>query len=101
MSGNSSGGEKMLEILANDILNLESLSECHSPDNSTRFQVVSEDDCASFIKDNENKNTFYKTKSDMKIFDDWKLSIGENRDLEHIPAHELDLLLARFFLGIV
>lgn len=110
-------GEEMLEMLANDLLDLEKLSELenneffddfaeneqpeqeNSKSNQGRFVSVSEEDCNQFIRDNENRNTVYKTKSDIKIFNDWKTTIGEERELLQIPASDLDNLLARFFLG--
>lgn len=53
-----------------------------------------------FIKDNRNKNTCTKTKSDLKMFYEWALSNGEMRMIEDIPFPELDGLLARFYLGM-
>jgi len=38
------------------------------PETGARFRVVSEDDCDIFIKENKNKNTMYKTRSDVKLF---------------------------------
>ena len=117
----SSQGENMLELLANDLLNLEKRTDKeilhffneNEWDPSTnfneiepgsggiaRFQNVSTEDCEQFIKDNQNKNTTMKTKSDLKIFNDWKITVGEERDLENIPLSDLDNLLARFFLVI-
>jgi hypothetical protein len=120
--------EEMLELLANDLLCLDKICEDEemgifakleeesmeepSPDqpkplsdsepesgSGDRFQLVSEEDCDIFIKENENKNTYYKTKSDIKLLFDWMKSVSEHRDLEDIPPQELDVLLARFFLG--
>jgi len=118
VSDMSSQGENMLELLANDLLDLEKLTDQETLhffnenewDPSTneiepgsvgiaRFQNVSTEDCEQFIKDNQNKNTIMKTKSDLKIFNDWKITVGEERDLENIPLSDLDNLLARFFLG--
>ena len=53
-----------------------------------------------FIKDNRNKNTCTKAKSDLKMFYEWALSNGEMRMIEDIPFPELDGLLARFYLGM-
>ena len=53
-----------------------------------------------FIKDNRNKNTCTKTKSDLKMFYEWALSNGEMRMIEDISFPELDGLLARFYLGM-
>jgi hypothetical protein len=51
------------------------------------------------LQDNANKNTIYKTKSDMKLFYDWSQENDEMRKVEEIPHPELDMLLARFYLG--
>ena len=94
--------------------NIEPLSEDAQ---EGRFKAVAEEDTDQFLRDNINKNTNYKTKSDMKIFTDWLRtqivyffftrnkclwlrSNMEFRDVTDIPAVELDSLLARFYLGI-
>lgn len=64
-----------------------------------RFIPVTTEDTDNFIASNRNKNTNYKTKSDMKIFNDWLLATEEYRDVTDIPAVELDSLLARFYLS--
>jgi hypothetical protein len=46
--------------------NIEPLSEDAQ---EGRFKAVAEEDTDQFLRD--NKNTNYKTKSDMKIFTDW------------------------------
>jgi hypothetical protein len=51
------------------------------------------------LQDNANKNTIYKTKSDMKFFYNWIQENDEMRKVEEIPHPELDMLLARFYLG--
>ena len=48
--------------------NIEPLSEDAQ---EGRFKAVAEEDTDQFLRDNINKNTNYKTKSDMKIFTDW------------------------------
>jgi hypothetical protein len=65
-----------------------------------RHKVVTLEDTEHFIKDNRNKNTCTKTKSDLKIFYEWFLSNGEMRMIEDIPFPELDGLLARLYLGM-
>ena len=65
-----------------------------------RHKVVTLEDTEHFIKDNRNKNTCTKTKSDLKMFYEWALSNGEMRMIEDIPFPELDGLLARFYLGM-
>jgi hypothetical protein len=42
-----------------------------------------------FLANNVNKNTSYKTKSDMKIFTDWLMANNEFRDVKDIPPIEL------------
>ena len=65
-----------------------------------RHKVVTLEDTEHFIKDNSNKNTCTKTKSDLKMFYEWALSNGKMRIIEDIPFPELDGLLARFYLGM-
>jgi carbon starvation protein CstA len=43
-----------------------------------------------FIKDNRNKNTCTKTKSDLKMFYEWALSNGEMRMIEDIILNQTD-----------
>jgi hypothetical protein len=69
------------------------------PADRPRFATVNDEDTMSFIEENRNKNTIYKTNSDLKIFKEWLASVRETRPLESIPPPELDNLLARFFLG--
>ena len=65
-----------------------------------RFVVMSNEDTDTFLKENVNKNTVYKTRSDLKIFKEWALANNEHREIQDIPAIELDALLARFYLGL-
>jgi hypothetical protein len=65
-----------------------------------RFKVVTDEDTDQFMRENINKSTNNKTKSDMKIFTDWLRSNMELRDVTDFPVVELDSLLARFYLGI-
>jgi hypothetical protein len=65
-----------------------------------RQKVVTLEDTYHFIKDNRNKNTCTKAKSDLKMFYVWALSNGEMRMIEDIPFPELDGLLAIFYLGM-
>jgi len=112
----TSEGEHILELLANDLMELDQLTHMdneHSEniesldfdtsfgaaesETGARFRVVSEDDCDLFIKENTNKNTMYKTRSDVKLFNDWKSSIGEERDIVDIQALSWILCLPYFF----
>jgi hypothetical protein len=45
-----------------------------------RFRIYSDAETDAFLKENENKNTGQKTKSDMKIVTDFFRSVGEFRD---------------------
>ena len=51
----------------------------------------------NFISSMENKNTRKKTTSDLKHVMAFKEKIGEERNLEDLPARELDYFLSRFF----
>jgi hypothetical protein len=65
-----------------------------------RFRIYSDAETDAFLKENKNKNTGQKTKSDMKKVTDFFRSVGEFRDPATIPSSELDSLIARFFLGV-
>ena len=64
-----------------------------------RFRIYSDVETDAFLKENKNKNTGEKTKSDMKIVTDFFRSVGEFKDPATIHSSELGSLLARFFLG--
>ena len=53
-----------------------------------------------FIKSQEAKSTQNSNKSAANRLRDFAASIGEERDLHHIPANELDGLLGRFFIEV-
>jgi hypothetical protein len=65
-----------------------------------RFRIYSDAETDAFLKENKNKNTGQKTKSDMKKVTDFFRSVGEFRDPATIPSSELDSWIARFFLGV-
>ncbi|CAG2241236.1 unnamed protein product [Mytilus edulis] len=65
---------------------------------SSRFRSVSNEDTDEFLRKNVNKNTDYKTRSDVKTFYTWAQQVGEFRELQMIPFKELDAILARFYL---
>lgn len=134
---NVRSGEDMMEVLADDVLRYELLSEqeqraveeeCRGeavefpievgyddsitveinkenmnnddvPEQNNRFVKITSEDCDQFLQDHVNKNTKYKTKSDLKIFEDWARENGEIRNIQDIPAEDLDSLLARMYLG--
>ena len=60
---------------------------------------MSLEDCDQFLRNNVNKNTKYKTKRDLEIFQDWAKENGEMRNLEEISARELDSFLAKMQQG--
>ena len=51
-----------------------------------RFRIYSDAETDAFLKENKNKNTGQKTKSDMKIVTDFFRSVGEFRDPATIPS---------------
>jgi hypothetical protein len=48
-----------------------------------RFRIYSDTETDAFLKENKNKNTGQKTKSDMKIVMDFFRSFGEFKDPNH------------------
>lgn len=69
-------------------------------DDHSRYCSVTDEDTYTFIEDLKNSNTKRKTISDCKIFSNWLKSENEIRNLEDIPAADLDNYLARFFLAV-
>ena len=53
-----------------------------------------------FIDGEKSKNTLYKTKSDLNIFSRYLAKENESRNIETIPAGELDTYLAELFMTV-
>jgi len=65
-----------------------------------RFRPVSDQDLAIFLKEQENKNTARKTKSDMKLFQTFLKEVhNESRPIESIDPTDLDRYVSLFFLS--
>ena len=56
-----------------------------------------EDEIKKFIELQQRVNTTKKTTYDLNVWNRFCDSISENRNLENIPVHELNVLLCRFF----
>ena len=69
--------------------------------NATYKPIEEESDLRQFIENQANLNTRKKTVSDMKIWEQFCLSRGENRRMAEISTKELDCLLGVFFKEIV
>ena len=67
---------------------------------SDRFVKLSEADIKSFSKEQENVNTKKKTLSDLKLFKEFLTSENERRELQEIPAAELQQFAIKFMLGV-
>ena len=67
---------------------------------SKRFVKFTEEEIASFTEDQENANTKKKTVSDLKLFNEFLNSEEEERNIENIPAAELQQLAKKFVLGV-
>ena len=94
----------IMEVSASDVQGLveteEVLPQVSDTESNTRYKPVTLEDTDKFLMDNRNKNTTYKTNSDLRMFYDWCRSNGELRLIEDVPAEELDTLLSRFYIGI-
>ena len=55
---------------------------------------------SAFTEDQENANTKKKTVSDLKLFNEFLNSEEEERNIENIPAAELQRLAKKFVLGV-
>ena len=67
---------------------------------SERFVKFSENEIKSFSDEQENTNTKRKTLYDMKLFKEFLVSEGEYREVQKIPAGELQELAIKFVLGV-
>ena len=67
---------------------------------SKKFVKFTEEEIASFTEDQENANTKKKTVSDLKLFNEFLNSEEEERNIENIPAAELQQLAKKFVLGV-
>ena len=67
---------------------------------SKRFVKFTEEEIASFTEDQENANTKKKTVSDRRLFNEFLNSEEEERNIENIPAAELQQLAKKFVLGV-
>lgn len=66
-------------------------------DDHSRYRSVTDENIYTFIEDLRNSNTKRKTIDDCKIFMNWIESENEIRNLEDIPAADLDNYLAMIF----
>ena len=86
-----------MECLSDRLLSLDGIIEERD---STRYREVTEAETFNFVESMKNANTKAKTMSDLKKFNEWLLSVGEERSIESIPPEILDLYMARFVLSI-
>ena len=62
--------------------------------------ALDDEELERFVEEQKNENTKRKTKSDLKKWDEWCLSVGETRPIGEIPPVELDRLLGHFYCKI-
>ena len=67
---------------------------------SKGFVKFTEEEIASFTEDQENAKTKKKTVSDLKLFHEFLNSEEEERNIENIPAAELQQLATKFVFGV-
>ena len=67
---------------------------------SKRFVKFTEEEIASLTEDQEDANTKEKTVSDLKLFNEILNSEEEERNMENIPAAELQWLGRKFVPGV-
>jgi len=80
--------------------NLMDVSNEGTEKSTNRFKDVSVEDTDAFLHENINRNTAYKTKTDVKKITEWLQQYGEERDFHGISGSEMDSLLARFCLSV-
>lgn len=95
-----SPGERMLNSLSNRILELDGIIERqrHGPSGDAALNIP--DDTQDFINGMKNENTSRKTDGNVKKLKKWLETKGEHRDVFEIPAPDLNIYLARFFMTI-
>ena len=86
--------QDVIENLANRIIELEAEA------NAARFLNVTEDDTSNIIQNERNLNTKKVTDSHIALLTKWLKSNNDYRKPEDIPAPELDICVAKFFLSI-
>ena len=69
-------------------------------DPTNNNSTLNEQDVQQFVEQNRNKNTVNKTSSSLNVFYKWAKSINENRNIDEIPASDLDNILAHFVIKI-
>ncbi|KAJ8300406.1 hypothetical protein KUTeg_021925, partial [Tegillarca granosa] len=92
-----SPGERMLNSSSNRILELDGIIERqrHGPSGDAALNIP--EDTQDFINGMKNENTSRKTDGNVKK---WLETKGEHRDVFEIPAPDLNIYLARFFMTI-
>ena len=63
-------------------------------DPTNNNSTLNEQDVQQFVEQNRNKNTVNKTSSSLNVFCKWAKSINENKNIDEIPASDLDNILA-------
>lgn len=88
-----------INLILNDINNATTDNTNIATDYSGRFVHFTEGDAEEFIAKNVNKNTKYRTSSEIKLFKEFLNELREVREPETIPMKELDNYIARFILS--
>lgn len=64
---------------------------------STQFTMAS---MQKYILPQRMENTVKKTENDLNVWKRFFLEVGEERNIEDIPAHELNILICRFMMDM-
>ncbi|KAK6173916.1 hypothetical protein SNE40_017288 [Patella caerulea] len=65
-----------------------------------RFKEITEMDINNFLEEQENLNTRKKNNGDIKLFQKFLISKGNNSSMEAIPAQDLYMLISEFLLSV-
>lgn len=76
------------------------ISNEQPPEIKSEFVNLSAEDVATFIEEQDNKNTLRKTLTDINKFKRFLETKGEARDIHEISVDQLDAYLANFVLSI-
>ncbi|KAK3715342.1 hypothetical protein QZH41_001343 [Actinostola sp. cb2023] len=72
-------------------------NENEAQNNEENFSMA---DVQSFIEGQRPENTIKKTQYDVNVWQRYLSGVGETREIESIPSHELNILVCRFFIDI-
>ena len=81
-------------------VNINTIMESNASVQSRKVAVIITDEVDRLIKRQKAKHTSYKDTSDMRKCKDFCENLDESRDIDNIPAPELNSILCAFFMKV-